>query len=290
MSEEMTDVPDPDDPDAAAEGVADEAAEDALEDAGGEDAGDEESGPEEGSEEAGEVEIDPAHVRLLEAVLFAASEPLTERVLANRLPDGAPVKALLAALQADYADRGVNLQRSGGSWAFRTAPDLAQMMAREVEVSRKLSRAAIETLAIIAYHQPVTRAEVEEIRGVGLSKGTMDILLEEGWIKPRGRRDTPGRPLTWGTTDGFLDHFGLEKLGDLPGIKELKAMGLLESGPALNVYRSRGDLAGGEGGVDTDEAGDDEAPPTGGGDIEEDDTVEALDPEVDLDDRDRAEG
>lgn len=214
-------------------------------------------------------------IRLLEATLFASASPLTERVLANRLPEGTDVKELLRDLQDRYAGRGVNLVKVGGSWAFRTAEDLAAQMTKDVEVIRKLSRAAIETLAIIAYHQPITRAEIEEVRGVSLSKGTMDILLEERWIKPRGRKDAPGRPLYWGTTDGFLDHFGLENLRDLPGVKELKAMGLLESGPALNVYRSHGELGNEDTAVDTDE----DAPPAGGANMTEDNTVEALDPD-----------
>jgi len=224
-------------------------------------------------------DVNRDHLRLLEAVLFASAEPLTERVLSNRLPEDADLKALLAELQDQYAGRGVNLIRAGGSWAFRTAEDLAAQMTKHIEVTRKLSRAAIETLAIVAYHQPITRAEIEEIRGVSLSKGTMDILLEEGWIRPRGRKDGPGRPLTWGTTDGFLDHFGLETLRDLPGVKELKAMGLLESGPALNVYRSHGELTDGSGGVDTEDDNEGDAPPPGGADITEDDRIDALDPD-----------
>lgn len=182
-------------------------------------------------------------MRLLEALLFASAEPLTERMLANRLPEHLNAKTLLKSLQQEYADRGVNLVRVGKSWAFRTAEDLAAVLNIEAEVSRKMSRATIETMAIVAYHQPVTRAEIEEIRGVSLSKGTLDTLFEKGWIKPRGRRETPGRPMTWGTTDEFLDHFGMQRVTDLPGMDELKAAGLLESGPALNVYRSRGSLA-----------------------------------------------
>ncbi|MDA0305364.1 MAG: SMC-Scp complex subunit ScpB [Proteobacteria bacterium] len=176
------------------------------------------------------------HLRLLEAILFASAEPVTERVMANRLPEEADVSSLLEELSRTYADRGVNLVRAGNSWAFRTAPDLSQMLNMEIDVPRKLSRAAVETLAIIAYHQPITRAEIEEVRGVSLSRGTLDVLLEAGWIKPKGRRRTPGRPATWGTTDGFLDHFGIEDVGDLPGMDELKAAGLLDSGPAISVY------------------------------------------------------
>lgn len=181
---------------------------------------------------------DPRHVRLLEAVLFASADPLSERALTHRLPEGVDLQELLKELQETYQDRGVNLVRAGKSWAFRTAPDLSQQLNMEIDVPRKPSRAAIETLAIIAYHQPVTRAEIEEVRGVGLSRGTLDILLEAGWIKPKGRRRTPGRPMTWGTTDDFLDHFGLEDVRDLPGMEELKAAGLLDSGPAISAYQS----------------------------------------------------
>ena len=176
------------------------------------------------------------NVRLLEAILFASSEPLTERILVNRLPEGVDLKGLLLILQDTYAERGVNLVRAGTSWAFRTSPELAQQLNKEINVPRKLSRAAIDTLSIIAYHQPITRAEIEEVRGVGLSKGTMDVLLEASWIKPRGRRRTPGRPMAWGTTDGFLDQFGLENISDLPGMEDLKAAGLLDSGPAISIY------------------------------------------------------
>jgi len=182
-------------------------------------------------------DIDAGHLRMLEALLFASAEPITERAIAERLPDGADVPALLEVLQSHYADRGVTLTRAGASWAFRTAPDVAAALTRETQVARKLSRAAVETLAIVAYHQPVTRAEIEEIRGVGLSKGTLDLLFEQGWIRPKGRRRTPGRPTTWGTTDAFLDHFGIENLGDLPGIDELKAAGLLDARPAIQAYR-----------------------------------------------------
>ncbi len=182
--------------------------------------------------------LDPGHLRLLEAILFASDVPVSERALIHKLPDGAHMEALLKELQRVYAEGGVNLVRAGGSWAFRTAPDLSQQLNKEIDVPRKLSRAAVETLAIIAYHQPVTRAEIEEIRGVGLSRGTLDVLLEAGWIRPKGRRRTPGRPTTWGTTDGFLDHFGIEDIGDLPGMEELKAAGLLDSGPAISVYQS----------------------------------------------------
>jgi segregation and condensation protein B len=167
-------------------------------------------------------------IRLIEAIIFASTEPIAERVLVSRLPEGANVGDLLEELRGMYENRGVNLIRIGNAVAFRTAPDLASLMKIEREVVRKLSRAAVETLSIIAYHQPITRAEIEEVRGVSLSKGTIDILLEAGWVKPKGRRRLPGRPVTWGTTEGFLDHFGLESLDALPGVDELKAAGLLD--------------------------------------------------------------
>lgn len=175
---------------------------------------------------------DPQHLRLLEALLFASPDPVSEVALASRLPEGVDVKSLIGELQQMYAERGVNLTRVAGKWAFRTAPDLGNILRVERNVVRKLSRAGVETLATIAYHQPVTRAEIEEIRGVQLSKGTFDTLFESGWIKPVGRRHTPGRPVTWGTTDAFLGHFGLESVSALPGIDELKAAGLLDSRPA----------------------------------------------------------
>jgi segregation and condensation protein B len=183
------------------------------------------------------------HLRLLEALLFAAAEPLGPEQLGRHLPEQADLESLLEELAGLYANRGVNLVRSGGRWAFRTAVDLAPMMRVEKTVQRKLSRAAVETLAIIAYHQPVTRGEIEEVRGVTLSKGTLDVLLEAGWVKPKGRRRTPGRPVTWGTTDGFLDHFGLEDLDALPGAGELKAAGLLDTRPAIAALGVRGALA-----------------------------------------------
>ena len=173
-------------------------------------------------------EVRPEELRLLEALLFASAEPLDERTLAARMPEGVDVRAALDRLQQEYASRGVNLVRIAGKWTFRTAVDLAWLLARDAVEPRKLSRAATETLAIIAYHQPVTRAEIEEIRGVSASKGTLDVLLETGWIRPRGRRKAPGRPITFGTTDGFLSHFGLDSIGDLPGLDELKGTGLLD--------------------------------------------------------------
>ncbi len=167
-------------------------------------------------------------LRILEALLFAAEEPLDETVLAVRLPADIDVRALLLRLQQDYAPRGVNLVRVGGKWSLRTASDLAWLLTRESVVTKKLSRAAVETLAIVAYHQPVTRAEIEEIRGVTTSKGTLDVLLETGWIRLRGRRKAPGRPVTYGTTEAFLSHFGLDVLTDLPGLDELKGAGLID--------------------------------------------------------------
>ena len=173
-------------------------------------------------------ETRPEELRLVEALLFASAEPLDEKTLAARLPHGVDVKTVLQQLQAEYAPRGVNLVRVAGKWAFRTANDLSWLLTKDSVVPRKLSRAAIETLAIVAYHQPVTRAEVEEIRGISAVKGTLDVLLETGWVRPRGRRKAPGRPVTYGTTEAFLSHFGLDALDDLPGLDELKGSGLLD--------------------------------------------------------------
>jgi segregation and condensation protein B len=170
----------------------------------------------------------PEEYRLLEALLFASKEPLDEATLAKRVPQGVNVREALKGLQSEYASRGVNLVRIGKKWSFRTAGDLSWLLTKNVVQNRKLSRAAIETLAIIAYHQPVTRAEVEEIRGVAAAKGTLDVLLETGWIRPRGRRKVPGRPITYGTSDEFLSHFGLETVEDLPGLDELRGAGLLD--------------------------------------------------------------
>jgi len=170
----------------------------------------------------------PEELRLLEAMLFASAEPLDEKSLAARLPQGVDVRAALERLQEEYATRGVNLVRINGKWTFRTSSDLSWLLSKETIETRKLSRAAIETLAIIAYHQPVTRAEIEDIRGVSTSKGSVDVLLETGWIRPRGRRKAPGRPLTYGTSEAFLSHFGLDAVADLPGLEELKGSGLLD--------------------------------------------------------------
>ncbi len=174
---------------------------------------------------------DRNHLRVLEALLFAAPEPIAEQALARVLPPDTNVPALLAILKDEYASRGVNLVQVAGKWQFRTAGDLAFLLRKESIEQHKLSRAAIETLAIIAYHQPATRAEIEDIRGVMVSKGTLDSLLESGWIRIRGRRRTPGRPVTYGTTEAFLAHFGLEQIGDLPGFDELKAAGFLDAMP-----------------------------------------------------------
>jgi segregation and condensation protein B len=167
-------------------------------------------------------------VRVVEALVFAAAEPVEEAVLAARLPDGCDVAGVMSELQRLYAGRGVNLVRAAGRWMFRTAPDLAWLLAREEQEKRKLSRAAIETLAIVAYHQPVTRADIEDIRGVAVSKGALDVLMEAGWVRMRGRRKAPGRPITYGTTPAFLVHFGLDTIGDLPGLDELQGAGLFE--------------------------------------------------------------
>lgn len=168
-------------------------------------------------------------VRMAEAIVFASAEPVSERQLVARLPEGIDVPAAMAELQRIYERRGVNLVKVADSWAFRTAGDLAFLMSRDTIQQKKLSRAALEVLSVIAYHQPVTRAEIEDIRGVETSKGTLDTLMETEWVRMRGRRKTPGRPVTYGTTDKFLDHFGLEEIRDLPGMEELKGAGLLSS-------------------------------------------------------------
>jgi len=172
-------------------------------------------------------------VRLVEALLFAAPEPMDAAALRARLPAEADLAAILADLEALYAGRGIVLARVAGGWAFRTAADLAPALKLDIPTPKKLTRAALETLAIVAYHQPATRGEIESIRGVATSKGTLDTLMEAGWIRPGRRRQSPGRPLTWVTTKGFLDHFGLDSLDELPGIEELKAAGLLDARPAI---------------------------------------------------------
>jgi len=167
-------------------------------------------------------------MRIAEALLFASAEPLDEKDIEKRMPRGVPAAAVLDALKAEYAPRGVNLVRAGGKWMFRTAADLAWLLAAGEGETKRLSRAALETLAIVAYHQPVTRAEIEDIRGVAISKGTLDLLLETGWVRLRGRRRAPGRPVTYGTTEAFLIQFGLEAISDLPGLDELKGAGLFD--------------------------------------------------------------
>ena len=170
----------------------------------------------------------PEDLRIAEAMVFASAEPLEEAAIAGRLSPGADVAAVMQDLQRLYAGRGVNLVRVARRWTFRTASDLSWLLAREGEEKRKLSRAAIETLAIVAYHQPVTRADIEEIRGVAVSKGALDVLMEAGWVRMRGRRKAPGRPITYGTTSEFLIQFGLDAIGDLPGLDELQAAGLFD--------------------------------------------------------------
>ena len=172
--------------------------------------------------------VEPEHIRALEAILFASAEPVSDDELRKRLPAEVDLSLSLEELQNTYADRGINLVRVARGWAFRTAGDLAHLMTREVVEQRRLSRPALEMLAIIAYHQPVTRNEIEEIRGVSTSKGTLDLLIEIGWVRISGRRNVPGRPVTYSTTDIFLQHFNLDRVSDLPGIEELAAAGLLE--------------------------------------------------------------
>lgn len=172
-------------------------------------------------------EVRERQLRVIEALLFASDKPVHAADLAPYVGEGANVRQLLLELQKRYAPRGVNLVRRGDGWAFRTAEDLGHLLRREQAETRPLTRASLETLAIIAYHQPVTRAEIEEVRGVAAGKGTLDLLLETGWVRMRGRRRTPGRPVTYGTTEAFLDHFGLEALTDLPGLDDLKGAGLL---------------------------------------------------------------
>ena len=173
--------------------------------------------------------------RTVEALVFASASPVSTNYLTERLPQGADIDAILRALRTLYSGRGVNLVSIDGHWAFRTATDLSFALRRDEHEVKKLSRAALEVLAIIAYHQPVTRAEIEDIRGVQTSKGTLDVLLEAGWVKFRGRRRTPGRPVTFGTTRDFLDHFGLEEIRDLPGVEELKAAGMLSGRIPANL-------------------------------------------------------
>jgi len=191
------------------------------------------------------AQIDSEALRVAEAMVFAAAEPLDEATIANRLPEGSDVAAVMAELQRLYSGRGVNLVRVARKWTFRTAADLAWLLSRDAKEQKKLTRAATETLAIIAYHQPVTRAEIEEVRGVAVSKGSLDVLMEAGWVRMRGRRRAPGRPITYGTTQDFLLHFGLESIGDLPGLDELKGAGLFEGKlpPGFGVPAPNDDVA-----------------------------------------------
>jgi segregation and condensation protein B len=204
-------------------------------------------------------EIEARALRIVEALLFAASQPMTEAALAQHLPEGIDIGALLERLGAMYQGRGVSLTQVAGGYAFRTAPDLARHLTIYRSVTRRFSRAALEALAIIAYHQPITRAEIETIRGVSLSRGTLDQLLEAEWIKPKGRRAVPGRPVTWVTTPQFLSHFGLDSLDDLPGVEELRASGLLEPVTAgLPNDETTGDDEGGEEQGEDEDAEDEE--------------------------------
>ena len=221
-------------------------------------------------------------LRLLEAILFASADPLSEAQLQQRLPEGADILGLLQEIRDHYSNRGVHLMEFEGRYAFRTAPDLSSLFHIEREVQRKLSRAAVETLAIIAYHQPVTRTEIEEIRGVVISRGTLDTLLEVGWIKPKGRRQTPGRPVTWATTDLFLEHFGLENCEALPGLEELRAAGLLD--PSAGLSRLGVQVLPG-GGAARSEDGEDASDDTEDGLTADEDTGDLapddIDPDVD---------
>ncbi len=201
-----------------------------------------------------------AELRLMEALLFASQRPLKVQDIEDRLPAGVPVMELISELKNDYLSKGVNLVNIAGGWTFRTADDLKDNLRSLVQVKRRLSAAAIETLAIIAYHQPVTRGDIESIRGVAVSRGTLDTLLECNWIRPRGRRRVPGRPLQWGTSEEFLEYFGLENLNDLPGIEELKATGLLEKRDNLSSLILPDDLP-----VEDDAGDQDELFPLGYG-------------------------
>lgn len=199
----------------------------------------------EGGEERHRAPPSADAIRAAEALLFAGGEPITAKALGEKLGPAVDVAAVLMKLKADYAERGVQLIEAGGAWRFQSAPDLSSLFAETREAPRKLPKAVMETLAVIAYHQPVTRAEIEDIRGVSLSRGSMELLLEIGWIRPRGRRRTPGRPLTFGTSDAFLSQFGLASLDALPGKDDLKALGLLDprAAQAIDVPRPSEDMA-----------------------------------------------
>lgn len=176
--------------------------------------------------------------RLCEAVIFASTMPVTNELLQQKVGNGQAVAAIMEQLRDDYKGRGVELVEIAGGWMFRTAPDLAAQLNITIQVRRKLPRVAAETLAIIAYHQPISRAEIESIRGVATARETLDMLMELGWVRPGKRRETPGRPLTWITTDAFLRHFGLGSLKDLPGVQDLREAGLLDSRPVLAPFNS----------------------------------------------------
>ena len=228
-------------------------------------------------------------VRIIEALIFASAAPVPRRHLEKHLPEGVVLDDVLAAIAARYGeDSGIELRSVDNAWAFRTKAEIASLLMIEKQVERTLSRAALETLAIIAYHQPATRAEIEAIRGVSISGGTMDILLEQGWIKPGGRRHTPGRPLTWKTTDAFLDHFSLDDITALPGLEELKQAGLLRSKTTLSdqnglaaIFAANED----EDSADDDSAGDDSAD----GDSADDDSADDDSADYDSADEDSAD-
>ncbi len=198
-------------------------------------------------------------LRVLEAILFASAEPLSTNAIRERMGEDKDIGGLLMTLKETYTQRGVELVEMEGVWAFRTAQDLGESLQMKKEVQRKLSRAAMETLTIIAYHQPVTRAEIENIRGVATHRGTLDVLMECGWVKPGRRRETPGRPLTWVSTTAFMDHFGLESMNELPGLDELKASGLLDRRPAIDTLPGTGDLFGDDDIEELEAAGDAES-------------------------------
>ena len=192
--------------------------------------------------EANDINHDVDPLRLLEAILFATTEPISPQAMLERLPEGTDLNILLPQLEEQYKGRGIELVKVDGKYALRTAQDVAEALVVEREVTKKMSKAALETMAIIAYHQPITRAEVENIRGVATNKGTLDILMEMGWVKPGRRRETPGRPLTWMTTTNFLDHFQLESIMDLPGLDDLKASGLLDRRAAIDTIPDTKDM------------------------------------------------
>lgn len=228
-------------------------------------------------------EITQDDIRLVEAILFASSSAVDERAIAERFPADRAVliPEILEHLREHYAARGVNLVQRDRRWALRTATDLGEQMKLEKEQPRKFTRSAMETMAIIAYHQPVTRAEIENIRGVATSPGALDTLMEAGWIKPGKRREVPGRPVTWLSTQAFLDHFGLERLADLPGMDELKAAGLLDKRPAIEAMPNAADLFEGEEGEESDPQEVTDEDLLGG---TEDDTV--MEEDLDADDSD----